>query len=334
MLDGVQKNGGALPGDAVSYKARRKRFMQKSKARKAVYIVLLLAVLALILWRIGIPLVLYAQRQNLTTPQLTSSSAQLVSADNLSSDNAILIRRADGQVLMEKNADQRIYPASMTKIMTVMLALENIPLPDRPVHLDKSIFSEMRKAGASMAGFSAGQWARTEDLLYGALLPSGGECAVGLAKAMAGSEKAFAGQMNEKAHALGMTQTHFVNATGLHDKNHVSTVRDMAELLDYALEDPVFYKIFTTDKHRSTPLDPWHPGGILLKSTLFYSGCDTALPNGAILGGKTGTTDEAGYCLASLAKISGKEYILVTAHAAREGEQIADARTVYGAIPS
>lgn len=305
----------------------------KSKARKAVRIVLLLVLLALVLWRIAIPLVLYVHRQNLPTPQLTSGSAQLVSADGLSSGNAILIRRTDGQVLMEKNADQRIYPASMTKIMTVLLALENSPLPDWPVHLDKSIFSEMQKAGASMAGFSAGQWARTEDLLYGALLPSGGECAVGLAKAIAGSEAAFAGQMNEKAHALGMTQTHFVNATGLHNKNHVSTVRDIAKLLDDALADPTFYRLFTAHKHRTNPLDPWHPGGILLKSTLFYSGCDTALPNGAILGGKTGTTDEAGYCLASLAEIGGKEYILVTAHAAQEGEQIADARAVYGAIP-
>lgn len=307
---------------------------RKTKRRRVLCAVLLILLGALLLWLMVIPLGLFAWRQTLPAPRLSSTNAQLVKPDGLSSTCAILVRRADGQVLMEKQADTHIYPASLTKIMTVVLALESFPLPDWPIRVDGETIDEMTAQGASMAGYSAGEMARVEDLCYGALLPSGGECAVTLAKAVAGSEEAFAARMNEKAAELGMTQTHFVNATGLQAENHVSTVRDLAKLLDYALEDPVFEKIFTTAKYRSNPLDPWHPGGLLMKSTTFFSGCDLQLQHGEILGGKTGTTDEAGHCLASLAEVYGQSYLLVTVGAPEVGGNFADARTIYDRIPA
>lgn len=114
--------------------------------------------------------------------------------------------------------------------------------------------------------------------------------------------------------------------TGLHDGGHYSTAWDIAQLLDAALDNPTFREIFTARRYYAAGND------IAVFSSLFDSGFDTELPNGTILGGKTGYTNEAGYCLASLAGIGGEEYILVTAYAPREGQNIEDAVHIYGSI--
>lgn len=310
----------------IRYQAAKKRRFQLLKTS----ITILLAVL--LLWRAVIPVVQYAQRQSLPIPKLSQESKSSVSAKGLKSDHAILVRKSDGQILMEKDADQKIYPASMTKIMTVMIALQKLPLPDQRVTLTNDIFEQMEKADASTAGFRPGEWVRSIDLMYGALLPSGGECAVGLAKAVAGSESAFAELMNLQAQKIGMNHTHFANSTGMHDKNQYSTVEDIALLLDYALEDSAFRKIFTTHTYQTSIFDNKKFGGISFCSTVFDGKNNTDLPNGNLLGGKTGSTDEAGYCLASLAEVKGQEYILVTAHAPRDGNNIEDAVKVYGKL--
>lgn len=310
----------------IRYKAAKKRRFKLLKTS----ITILLAVL--LLWRVVIPVVRYAQRQSLPVPKVSQNSKASVSSKGLKSDNAILVRKSDGQILMEKYAEQKIYPASMTKIMTVMIALQKLPLPDQRVTLTDDIFEQMEKAGASTAGFRPGERVRAVDLMYGALLPSGGECAVGLAKAVAGSESAFAKLMNQKAKKIGMNHTHFANSTGLHDKNQYSTVEDIALLLDYALEDSTFRKIITTPTHHTSIFDNKQFGGISFTSTVFDRKNNTDLPDGKLLGGKTGSTDKAGYCLASLAEVKGQEYILVTAHAPREGNNIEDAVKVFGRL--
>lgn len=310
----------------IRYKAAKKRRLKILKAS----IMVLLAVL--LLWRVVVPVVQYAQRQSLPVPKLSQESKSSVSSKGLKSDNAILVRKSDGQILMEKDADQKIYPASMTKIMTVMIALQKLPLPDQRVTLTSDIFEQMEKAGASTAGFRSGEWVRSVDLMYGALLPSGGECAVGLAKAVAGSESAFAELMNRQAQKIGMKHTHFANSTGLHDKNQYSTVKDMALLLDYALKDSTFRKMITAHSHHTSIFDNKQFGGITFSSTVFDGKNNTDLPNGRLLGGKTGSTDEAGYCLASFAEVNGQEYILVTAHAPQDGNNIADAVKVFGRL--
>lgn len=277
-------------------------------------------------------MVQYAQRQSLKIPQLSQSSTALVSAEGLSSSYAVLIRKSDGQILMNKNADQKIYPASMTKIMTVVVALQKLPLPDQRITLTSDIFEQMEKEDASTAGFRPGEWVRSVDLMYGALLPSGGECAVGLARAVAGSESDFVELMNQQAKKIGMDHTHFVNSTGLHHQEQYSTVKDIALLLDYALEDSTFRKIFTTHTYKTSILDNKKFGGISFSSTVFNEKGNTDIPNGNLLGGKTGSTDEAGYCLASLAEVKGQEYILVTAHAPQDGNNIEDAVKVYSRL--
>lgn len=238
---------------------------------------------------------------------------------------AVLVRRSDGSVLLDKNSREQMYPASMTKIMTVLVALRELPL-DREVSLTSDIFEQMKRENASVAGFRPGASATVRDLLYGAILPSGGECCLGLARAAAGSEEEFVRQMNREAQALELEHTHFVNSTGLHDGGHYSTAWDIAQLLDAALDNPTFREIFTARRYYAAGND------IAVFSSLFDSGFDTELPNGTIMGGKTGHTNEAGYCLASLASIGGEEYILVTAHAPREGQNIEDAVHVYSSI--
>lgn len=153
-----------------------------------------------------------------------------------------------------------------------------------------------------------------------------------LAREVSGSEEAFVARMNQKAAELGMTATHFCNPTGLHDPEHVSTVRDMARLTEAALQNETFRKLFTTERY-TVPATNCHPQGFTMHSTLLSQLDGTELHSGRILGGKTGYTGEAGLCLASLAEVKGREYILITAGAGgNHGTapyHIEDAVTVY-----
>jgi len=258
-----------------------------------------------------------------------------LSSNKLNSTNAILIRLKDNTILMQKNSEEKIYPASMTKIMTAIIAIENLPDLNEEIELTHYTFNGLYSAEASMAGFKPGERVRAIDLLYGVMLPSGAECCIALADHIAGSEKNFVKLMNQKAVVLGMGNTHFENTTGLHDENHYTTVKDLSILLIYALQKDTFRDIFTSSRHSTQPTNK-HPGGITFYSTMFEALGDQDIIGGEILGGKTGYTDEAGLCLASLAKVGNQEYILVTAGAkgSQYSEQfnISDALAVYNSI--
>ena len=119
-----------------------------------------------------------------------------------------------------------------------------------------------------MAGFEPGETATYQDLLYGALLPSGGECCAALAQNIAGSEEAFVEKMNEKAADLELPHTHFTNTTGLQDVNHYSSVEDMASILEEALKNQTFREIFTTKTYSVAPTN-LHPEGFTFHSSMF-----------------------------------------------------------------
>lgn len=247
---------------------------------------------------------------------------------------AVLMQEKGGKVIGEINSEERIYPASMTKIMTAIVALEELDSLDQEITLSQEMFTELYARDAMQAGFQPGETVKARDLLYGVMLPSGAECCIGLANAIAGSEDGFVELMNKKAEKLGMDGTHFCDSTGLHDPEHYSTVRDMAVLLKYSLGNEDFRAIITSSRH-STPGTNIHEGGITYYSTLLKNLTDPSVTGGQILGGKTGFTNEAGLCLASFAEIEGKEYILVTAGAqGAAGEQyhIEDAKTVYNRL--
>lgn len=252
--------------------------------------------------------------------------------NGLNSRNAILMDRETGKILADKGADEKVYPASLTKIMTAVLAVENIPDLQESITVPEGIFPGLYAEGASMAGFCPGEEAVGMDLLYGVLLPSGAECCLTFAERIAGSEEAFVDMMNEKAKELGMEHTHFTNSTGLQDEDHYSTVRDISVLLRYALAGDTFRQVFTSSSYSTNP-SACHPEGFTFYSTMFQEMNSASVTGGEILGGKTGYTKEAGLCLASLAVIGQKEYILITAHARGDHEtrqyHVEDAVKVY-----
>lgn len=254
---------------------------------------------------------------------------------SLYSSNAILMSVHNGKIIMEKNSDDPIYPASLTKIMTAIVAIEHIPDLSQQIELPPDIFQNLYSANASMAGFLPNEKVKAIDLLYGTLLPSGAEATIGLAQHISGSEDEFVKQMNKKAKQLGMKHTHFTNATGLQETNHYTSVKDISILLRHALKNKIFREIFTTKRY-STSSTNLHPEGITFSSSMFLKMESPEISGGEIIGGKTGYTEEAGLCLASLAIKEGEEFIFVTAGAKGNHKtkqfHIEDAFTVYNNI--
>lgn len=270
------------------------------------------------------------------TPKTTiHGGINQIAVEDLYSSNAILISVDSNQILLDKSSDEKIYPASLTKIMTAILAIENLSNLNDRIYLSKDMFQRLHSQNASMAGFLANERVAAIDLIYGVLLPSGAESCIGLANEIAGSEKNYVRLMNEKVEKLGMKNTHFTNSTGLHNTKHYSTVNDIAKLLEYALENDTFREVYTSKRH-TTKATNLHPDGITFESTMFKKMDTEDVNNGTIQGGKTGYTEDAKLCLASLAKIDGKEYILVTTNADgnpyTEQFNILDAFTVYNQI--
>lgn len=230
------------------------------------------------------------------------------------STNMVLMRLSDGQIISEYGGSAQIYPASLTKMMTALVCIEAEENLSQTAVIPEESYRRLSAENASMAGFLPGEEVTVLDLLYGTMLPSGAESAVALAQHCFGSEAACAMAMNGKADVLGMHRTHFTNVTGLHDDDHYSTVRDLSKLLMYALDNETFRKIFTTSVYE-TEKTKEHPEGLVLESTLFKRVSLETLNDITLLGGKTGFTDKAGLCLATLASCGGEEYILITAGA-------------------
>lgn len=255
--------------------------------------------------------------------------------DEVYSEAGIVVRLRDGKIMTQFGQDERIFPASLTKIMTCIIALEQIEDLEQTVVISPERYNELYVQEASMAGFLPGEEVSVIDLLYGSILPSGGECSTALAEHAAGSEEKFVELMNKKAEELGMKGTHYVNATGLHDERQYSTVKDISLLLQYALDNDIFREIFCSRAHSVLPTTQ-HLDGLIFQSSMFRLLDDWTLEEGEIKGGKTGYTDQAGLCLASMASIRGEEYIAVTAKAkgdhSTEPYHVYDAFTLYNLI--
>ena len=214
---------------------------------------------------------------------------------------ALLADPVTGEVLYEKNADERRYPASMTKVMTALVVLEHADLSDT-VTMEESDFAGL-PVDSSMADFQPGETLTVEQLLYGLLLPSGNEASYALARHVAGSPEAFAQLMNDKAAELGCTGTHFVNPCGLHDPNHYTTARDMYRIVCAAMLDEDFARIVSTPTYEmpATNLQPAreieNSNELLHPESVAYLECATGV--------KSGNTAEAGRCLAASATQDG-----------------------------
>lgn len=245
----------------------------------------------------------------------------------IESSNMILYNLNEDQIVASKNEEEQVSIASMTKIMTTLVAIEHIENLDEKVVLPSKVFVGLTEANASVAGFRVGQEVTYRDLLYGTFLPSGADATNALALFLAGGTDEFVGWMNEKAEELHLQNTHFVNTSGLDVEGHYSTVKDVATILKEAIKNETFLEIFQSKSYVTSD-----------KKMTFYSTLNSSLTRFGLkadylLGGKTGYTYDAGRCLASLAydKDNDITYLLVTARAPLTTSyyHLTDAITVY-----
>ena len=249
----------------------------------------------------------------------------LVNALEISSENAILYNLTDDLVLYTKEEEEQIPIASLTKIMTAVVALENISNLQEVITIPPEALQGLWAKNAMVAGFKAHEKVTYEDLLYGALLPSGADATTSLAYLLAGNEAEFVKKMNQKAKELGLVNTNFTDTSGLDDLGNYSTVHDIATLLRYALQNETFKKIFTSDEYLSS-------NGLKFTSTRKFYTTKYQIEADYIYGSKTGYTTIAGFCLASIAHYDGIEYLLVTAGAPTTNKypyHFVDAKNIY-----
>lgn len=220
------------------------------------------------------------------------------------SREAIVYDLTDNLILYEKNSNIPISVASLTKILTVLTAIENAKDLDARITVTSNMLSGIYW-NASVAGLKAGDIVTFRDLLYGTLLPSGADAAQVLAISVSGSTSAFITKMNELAVFIGMNNSHFTTITGLDDDGQFSTAKDIAKLLKYALKNETFKKVYTTRNYKFT-------NGLNVSSTLNLYEEKSGLDTKRIIGSKTGTTKNAGLCLASYFKSNNHDMIIVT----------------------
>lgn len=218
------------------------------------------------------------------------------SDSGVNAEAATLFSVKDKQVLFQKNPFERMNPASITKIMTALIALQDGDLKKEITVGKETVITE---AGASLCHINPGETLTLEQLLYGLMLPSGNDAASAIAVYEAGSVEAFADKMNETAWKLGATDTHFVNPHGLTDPEHYTTAYDLYLIFNECLKYPEFRKIIGTTEYTAEYKDA---NGVAKsqkwESSNQYLTGKRETPDGVtVLGGKTGTTQAAGYCL-------------------------------------
>lgn len=241
------------------------------------------------------------------------------------SKNIILYNYDRDEVIYEEKADEVVSIASMTKIMTSLVLIENIDNLDKKVVLEDKHFAGLKEAYASLAGFRLGQTVTYRDLLSGILIPSGADAVQTLAIEVFGSNEILVEKMNEKARELNLQSTHFANPFGLDDDEHYSTVREVSIILKEALKNDLFKEIYTTRKYLTSDLS------ITFYSTIVepLNMLNQSAP--FIKGSKTGFTGKAGRCLSSLAYDEENDiyYLMITTGAKERVEPVLDAINTY-----
>jgi D-alanyl-D-alanine carboxypeptidase (penicillin-binding protein 5/6) len=240
-----------------------------------------------------------------TVGLLTTSISQTSASNDIPSDitakGAVLIDMQSGQILYEKNKDTHLYPASITKIMTAILALENGSLSD-----EITTSQLARDQEGNRVYLEVGEKEPLDKMLYGLLLNSGNDAAIAIAEHYGGSVEGFAKMMNKKAVELGAVNTHFTNPNGLHDDNHYTTAYDMALIANYAMKNAKFREIVST-KTYAWHGEKWDSNLVNLNSMLWdYDGAT---------GVKTGFTDQAEQTIVTSAKRGTHELLTVLMYA-------------------
>ena len=266
----------------------------------------------------------------------TSDTVTIYSEEVISS-NAILIDESTDTIIASKAAKERICPASMTKVLTVLVAAEHITEADLDdtftMTLDITDYAYVNDC--SSVGFLDGEKVTVRDLFYGTVLPSGGDAAVGLATYVAGSHEAFVEMMNEKLAELGLADSaHFTNCVGLYDENHYCTVYDMAVIMKAAMQNDLCKEFLSAHTYTTTPTTE-HPEGIII-SNWFLRRIEDKDTGGEVMCAKTGYVVQSGSCAVSYGVFAdGTPYICVTAGSTSSWRCIYDQVEIYNRyIPS
>ncbi len=259
--------------------------------------------------------------------ETTDDTKQL--GEEIVSNNAVLIDLSSDTIVAQKAAKNRIIPASMTKVLTVLVAAEHIQDWNDTFTMTIDITDYSFVNDCSNVGFEVGEVIPVKDLFYGTILPSGADAAVGLATYVAGSQEAFVEMMNEKLRELGLSETaHFTNCVGLYDENHYCTAYDMAVIMKAAMDNERCREVLSAHTYTTTPTKE-HPEGMTI-SNWFLRRIEDKDTGGEVIGAKTGYVVQSGNCAASYARSSsGKEYICVTADATSGWKCIYDHAALY-----
>lgn len=257
-----------------------------------------------------------------TTDSTDSSPTDSDETDDeldLEADSAILIDAKTGEILYDKNMNKKQFPASITKLMTVLLALENAKMPDTITFSRQAVFGIER--GSSHIAVDVGEKLTMEQSLYAIMLRSANEVSLGVAEKIDGTIENFAKHMTERAKELGCKNTNFVNSNGLHDENHYTTAYDMALIAKELLKFDEFKKIMGTLYYKIPPtnIQPetrhLYAQHQMIKpnSSFFYEGCE---------GGKTGYTNQSQNTLVTYAKRGNTELIAVVLRSSHTGHYL------------
>ena len=239
--------------------------------------------------------------------------------EGVASQWLILADADTGEILAERDPYARICPASMTKVLTVLVAVEQMQDPQAQLDDLFTLTTEIEDfayiSGSSAVCWLPGDVATIRDLLYGTVLPSGADAALALAIYTSGSQEAFVELMNQKLEELGISDTaHFTNCVGLYDENHYCSVHDMAVIMKAAVENSICREVMAGHVYTTSPTNA-HPEGIEI-SNWFLRRIEDKDSHGLVLCAKTGFVTEAGYCAVSYQNAnSGRNYICVTANA-------------------
>ena len=248
---------------------------------------------------------------------LTALAAGLPArANETSAREAILIDMSTGTVLFQKNADETTYPSSMTKMMTMYLVFKKLAEGGLSLDATLPVSEKAWRMGGSKMFVEVDTRVMVEDLVRGVVVQSGNDATIVLAEGISGSEEAFAIDMTDQAHAMGMTNSNFRNASGWPDPEHVTTVRDLATLAIRTIEDfPEYYPYYAETTFTFSDIEQSNRNPLLYTA----SGAD---------GLKTGHTEAAGYGLTASAERDGRRLVLVingvesSAERAREAERL------------
>ena len=258
-----------------------------------------------------------------------TDSTTYLGSDSVQSSYALLVDLDDNTIVSQKSAYDRINPASMTKILTVLVAAEHVTDLDDTFTITKEITDFSYSHDCSAVGVLDEETVTVRDLLYGTILPSGGDAAAGLACYVAGSMDSFVNMMNEKLAELGLSDTaHFTNCVGLYDENHYCSIYDMAMILKAAVENDLAREVLTAHTYTTSATEQ-HPEGITI-SNWFLRRIEDKDTKGTVVCAKTGFVAQSGNCAASYEETdNGKHYICVTANAHSSWRCIYDHVAVY-----